>query len=430
MKVQYKLTIIILLILWISIAILSFSSNYLAQKTLEKNVEDQIVDVTTFKEIQINKFINSVQKQLQDIANVGMASDYLFQFHNSLEEKLNMAAEENEKIAEASVSAFLKEKILFTNFSEISILTEKGKIDITTNDKLVDQYTTNEKFYIEGKKDIYVEIKNYNQEFNNKEILIAIPVKLRQSEDRAVIIGKVPLNNLNDIILERTGLDTSGRSYLVDIDKNLLTFVDNNQQPPTEMKDVKVESEIIDLCIKHKSENPLVLKDYLNFEHKSVIGTYHWLPSINACLITEINRDEALNIVKIINQSIRTHSLVITIIVAFLVWLFAKFMTKRVSILKEQVEAVAKGNFDQVIKVSQKDEISDLAKSFDKLRLEIKNLKKSLEDQVQQGSKELNKKLVDLEKMRDLMVDSEIYAEKMRLENEKLMLQLKKRKGK
>jgi len=68
------------------------------------------------------------------------------------------------------------------------------------------------------------------------------------------------------------------------------------------------------------------------------------------------------------------------------------------------------------IAVKSRDEIGQLSNSFDDMRKEVKRGKEHLEGELRNKTHELNERVNDLEKIRDLSADSEIYAEEMRVE--------------
>jgi len=59
------------------------------------------------------------------------------------------------------------------------------------------------------------------------------------------------------------------------------------------------------------------------------------------------------------------------------------------------------------------------------MRLQLKKLFSSLEEKVADQTKRLENKVKQLQKFQELTVDSEIYAEKMRVENQTLRTKLK-----
>lgn len=94
--------------------------------------------------------------------------------------------------------------------------------------------------------------------------------------------------------------------------------------------------------------------------------------------------------------------------------------------LKSAINKMQQGDLDSKIEITRNDEFGDIAKAFEETRLQLRANKKSLELKVHEKTKRLSEKVSELEKFKDLVVDSEIHAEKMRKERDEALSKLKK----
>ena len=102
-------------------------------------------------------------------------------------------------------------------------------------------------------------------------------------------------------------------------------------------------------------------------------------------------------------------------------------ISRRLTQLTQQVQNVSQGHLDHAIKLSSsrvEDEITQLAAACDRMRRQVRHNIQSLETQVKQRTQELNKKIRQLEKFKQLTVDTELYAEQIRQENQALKRRL------
>jgi HAMP domain-containing protein len=106
--------------------------------------------------------------------------------------------------------------------------------------------------------------------------------------------------------------------------------------------------------------------------------------------------------------------------------LIKKYISTPIISLQESANSISKGEFKTEISMNTNDEIGDLAKSFDNMRKQILLNQTQLEKKVKEKTKELESQVSTLEKIRDLTADSEIYAEKMRIERDKALKLIKK----
>lgn len=106
-------------------------------------------------------------------------------------------------------------------------------------------------------------------------------------------------------------------------------------------------------------------------------------------------------------------------------YLMSRSISNPIIKLQKSAEEISKGNLDNEIKTSSDDEIGELAKSFEKMRREVKSSREDLQNKVKEKTRELTEKVEDLEKIQDLTSDSEIYAEGMRIEKESAFKKIK-----
>lgn len=76
---------------------------------------------------------------------------------------------------------------------------------------------------------------------------------------------------------------------------------------------------------------------------------------------------------------------------------FALSISGRLEVLKETTKEIARGNLEKRIKISSKDEIGELAESFNEMASKLADIYKSLEEKVRQRTKDVEEKNNKLE---------------------------------
>jgi signal transduction histidine kinase len=177
---------------------------------------------------------------------------------------------------------------------------------------------------------------------------------------------------LNPIILDTTGLGFSGQAYLVDQNKVMLTpsrFM-NHPKPLTHTMD----SHGIQLALQGSSGVDL----YHDFEGRDVIGAWEYLPDERWALITEIDANEAFASLQMLRRNAMLVALgtlgLILIVVAFI----SRSLSKPIRELANASSAVSKGDLDRRVVIQLKDELGDLATSFNQMVQSLKDSQKQL----------------------------------------------------
>ncbi len=153
------------------------------------------------------------------------------------------------------------------------------------------------------------------------------------------------------------------------------------------------------------------------------------------------------------------YGIYITLFVVLIGWIvlffLAETLTKPLSLLKEGVDKTRKGDLKHKVKVDAKNEIKDLAESFNEMILEIKNyqqileerkdileirvrartkelkeLADSLDEQVKERTKELQKRVNELERFHKLTVGRELRMVELKKEIKKIKDEMEDLKNK
>jgi len=130
-------------------------------------------------------------------------------------------------------------------------------------------------------------------------------------------------------------------------------------------------------------------------------------------------------------------SLISFIIIIIFVTAFSIYLTKSITNpifeLRDAAGKLSEGNFNIKIKLKSKDEIGQLANSFNEMALELKKLKaelekysKNLEGQVKRRTKEIESKVYELEKFNRVTIGRELRMVELKKRIKELEEKLKK----
>jgi signal transduction histidine kinase len=189
------------------------------------------------------------------------------------------------------------------------------------------------------------------------------------------IVAELALtNSLNPIILDTTGLGSTGQAYLVDADKVMLTpsrFM--NHPAPLQHK---MDSEGIRKALAGSSGSGV----YTGFDGQPVLGAWAYLPDHKWALIAEMNADEAFAPLAVL----RREAILVALITLGAVMIVVAFVSRSISLpIRQLADAsldVSRGNLDRTVVVRLKDEVGELAERFN---LMVHSMKESQRQIVQ-----------------------------------------------
>ena len=143
-----------------------------------------------------------------------------------------------------------------------------------------------EDWFSRGRQRVTVSDMFHSLTLGRTTIVIASPVTDDEGRLLGVLAGHANLEDLNTIMLERSGLGETGETYLVDDDNLLLTA--SRFKPDSALKR-RIFTEGVDRALAREPGVAL----YRDYRGVPVIGAYRWLDDMNVALLAEIDQSEA-----------------------------------------------------------------------------------------------------------------------------------------
>src|SRR3954447_11634701 len=197
----------------------------------------------------------------------------------------------------------------------------------------------------------------------------------------AVLAADLSLQRLDRIILERTGLGESGRTYLVDANGRLIQGATQGGQGGA------VDSEGIRQVRSGQTGQGL----YVDDRGVPVIGVYRWIADRGAGLLAEVSQDEAFSSARQLALVIGLVGLMSAVLLAGGIWFVARRVTRPILQLAATAAKVTAGDLEAVSGIESEDEVGTLAVAFDEMTSELRANVATLERRVQDRTAELDR---------------------------------------
>ncbi|MFC1655823.1 ATP-binding protein [Patescibacteria group bacterium] len=340
---------------------------------IEERIEAQMESVLMLKINQLNRFTEEEKEDFNNIADFLLELSDYENFYNY------------ENLSESLESILEKEE----DFFELFIMDLEGRVIVSTDKIQEEKLKFNEEYFIEGQKGVYIQSFYYDVALQQPASTIVVPIQTKT--DIYILAGRIDMNEISEIMTERSGLGETGETYLVNKFNFMITesrFEENVSLKKT------VYTEGVGDCL--QAHGDIGHGHYLDYRDADVIGMYKWLPNMEVCILAEINEDEAhISINKMRNTIVISSLGAITIILIF-IFIFGGRITSRLNNLRNAAIEISKGDLKKRIKIKSKDEIGDLAVSFNTMtknlceaQEKLNKYNKTLEGKVRQRTKEL-----------------------------------------
>jgi PAS domain S-box-containing protein len=277
----------------------------------------------------------------------------------------------SQALVQAALRARLEEGGPFVKLSLLGAY--DGKVIASTSPEDVGEIINNQLFFINGLKDIFVQVAYQNVPEAEPRAVISAPMHDDNGATTGVLVGWMPMTDLNGILSQRTQQHQSVETYLVSNSSLFLT------QP-------MLAAEPLGLV---KTDNSQAAKECLNgaagitsgndYRNVPSLFAYHPAPDYELCLITKIDLAEALKPIRQLTLAtvlIGGVAMLAAVLVAFLL---ARTFTRPILALQKGAEQFGQGNFDLSIPIESSDELGMLAGTFNTMAVAIVEQKKQLE---------------------------------------------------
>lgn len=362
---------------------------------------DRLESVTARKELAIQVWNQSLQQELQ----VAAQTDY------SPKLVSNALKLSNENNSYAWYNNLVRKRLqLFVDQSpqldELFLVDLDGDVAVSTD---LERENKNSRDFFVGPLELD---KNYIQlpflgdptpddqlgviaESDRSSVFVLIPVNRDDGQLAGAIGGKVNVNALHAILNEKTGLGETGQAYLVNNKHALLVGIDFFVEKSESKGDLNsIRSEGVESSIQRADNFEGI---YSNPVGTRVVGIYRWLPDLNVVLAVEQDTAEAF-------QAVSTNTLVnlvIALIALVLAIVAALYMTQNIANpiaeLASTASQIAQGDLERVAEVAREDEVGALARAFNSMTAQLRDLINSLEQRVMDRTRDFQEANTALE---------------------------------
>ena len=343
---------------------LSAIAYFVARNILEDQAFEQLEVTSSFKELELTLFMEDVQENFSRIAALPAIRIAAASLLESEEIADRQAVYENlEHLVESATAAA-------PDLGEIFFLTEVGgRVFFSTEKSHEGEYRVTDSYYLRGLDGPVVQNVYPSPVTSDPTLTLATQLLDGGGKRVGVMAAHVNLEKLDRIVKDRTGLGSSGESYLVD---SFNVFV-SAEGFGTEQFPRGVHSFGIDAAVNGERG----AATYSNYADVAVIGDFRWIPERDLALLTEIHKSEAFAPARKLGLTLVLVGLIAVGLLGLGVYLIARRIAEPVLAVSETAIKIAAGDLNQTAPVRTNDEIGVLAGNFNIMTGRLRN---TLED--------------------------------------------------
>jgi len=363
-----KLVIKLLLLFFLFALLPIGGAGYVVYRNALENkrelVANELNTINNLKEAELRRWFAEKTNALEILAEQTQVQEYALTLmtHTPGDLAYDQSAQH---LLEEHLKPTLK---LCDGFMSISILNpNNATVLLSTDSSLIGKsYQRSEHFLIEGRKGSYISAPVYDDVHQEVTLHISAPVSDPNGDLAVILVGVLDLEKIGEIIREQASPYESEDSYLVDANKNFLII--SRLDKAEQYFEREIETQAILDCLDENSG----WGTYLNYRGMSVVGNYDWLDDLSICLVTEVDEQEALEVVNMhSNQYLRYLSIAL-LGIFILALILALIISQPLEKLLTGTQLIAAGDLDHQIEIHRGDEIGELAQSINQMTSNLK----------------------------------------------------------
>jgi nitrate/nitrite-specific signal transduction histidine kinase len=370
--IRARILIVFVFTVLLAVAAVSSVTISLGNRDGVQREVDQLESVVTLKQSEIKTWVKGLRVNLDIVtSDFGELTDI---------QTLIRDAKETESYQSAFTRLHGRLKWAADSmgfFDELFLMDTQGRILISTNSAHENEIHSIYDYFTEGLKDTYIQQPSYSLSLGEMTVVVSAPVT-SNGKVLGVVAGRASLKGLNDIMLERAGLGSTGETYLVGANHHLLTALRDQRYS---IPDTYIKTKATDAALDESSSGSDI---YLNYNNKTVIGVYRWLPELKVALLAEQEEEEALYSTTLALKIVGGVAFLAVLLAILGALVLTSTIIRPLGELAASAKVVAEGNLEKTIKVKRDDEIGTVARAFNSMTARLQSLVRNLERRTDQ----------------------------------------------
>ncbi|MFQ5956492.1 MAG: HAMP domain-containing protein, partial [Candidatus Brocadiales bacterium] len=370
-SIRGKLLIFGLCISLIPIAIITTIYYFNARNTLKKQTLEWLTAVAESRKIHLLEFMEGRKGRVIDFSSDGFIRDSL--------KKINRGKSLNKDEAVIALNRHLSvnKKPLDPRIAEIAVLDTNGNVVASTSEKLIGKDMSGQEIFmqaiVKSHKETHVLPPRYIPFLDMNCICVSAPLVSRvEGEKIGAIINAYDLAALSEITANRAGMGETGEIVLGRREEKSIVFLNSLRYAPDAPLSLSVpldsaEAEPMRLALEGGS-GALIAPDY---RPVAVVAAYQYIPSLDWGLVAKMDKTEVFAPLRIFGLVAMAFGLTGTAAVTSLVIIFAISASRPIRKLTDATKRFAGGDLKHRVKIARKDEIGELADSFNTMATEL-----------------------------------------------------------
>jgi signal transduction histidine kinase len=329
---------------------LSFIALKFAQRTATNNASNELRVFSVTLSGQLQRYLKRIETGMKSLSAPQGILDSEMSGNHLNKKRLNR---------------FLESKLNQLNvFESLGVIDTSGVCVAATDLNWVDTPAQREPFFATGLRRFgFAEI--FEKPGVQEKVLLASTPINDGVDPRGVLVGRVKLSSIYDLMGQQLPLEGNVEAFILDSELRFIT-------PAKSAPDQLLQSHLIDTPLVQHLQDELWVGKYHNYKGAEVLGTVLKIPGTRWFLVIEREFADVEKQISEVKRVLFVATIAMLIALLLVTVLLTASITKPLKDLVESAQRIAAGDLSQSVEVhSSTEELTFLAKEFDRMRAKL-----------------------------------------------------------
>lgn len=268
------------------------------------------------------------------------------------------------------------------SYDEVFLMGMDGRIVISSNKNTIGTDKSADPFFTDGQKNVTIKDVYFSDVTGRPQLGASSPVFDSSGKVVGVYAARINLEEMDQIMSDRTGLGDSGEMLLINrqsyaitplryMANAVLNIKVNTTMAQTCLKDMAEYYNATDEIMEEHNDTAMIFSDYRGV---TSVGTHSYaLPQAAWCVIAKMDEAEALGQPRdALLGSFIFVSLLAIIAMSIAIYFVSRSLSRQIRDLSDEVDRITKGNLGIVLKQSSITELQSLTNSLNRVLASLK----------------------------------------------------------
>jgi HAMP domain-containing protein len=254
------------------------------------------------------------------------------------------------------------------HFEELMVIDLEGRVVASTYESHEGHDASALDYFKQGLGSTFVQPVFLSPVTDRLTMMVSTPVRDPGSGVVGVLAARLNLARFFEIVTDSTGLGQTGETVLGKLDGDRIVFMaPTRHDPEAALKRALPSDGSVGMPMARAVRGQSGAGRGVDYREADVLAGWEPVPVLGFGVVVKVDRSEALD--PAVRAGLRMLALLLPLVAAVGVvsWLASKALVRPLVDLRAATERISRGDFDVQLNISSRDEIGQLADSFDRM---------------------------------------------------------------